>query len=404
MRADRSSCLAILMLTVLALPLLASEDDPLPSQATLPLEELLRLYRENQEAQERPDPDRPPLAATVHKLELHGRLLDRAVELTAQIEVVVLDDDEWVAVPLLRQDESVQISSLPTLPGGVLAVEDGFLHFLTRTKGRHELEISFIQRASTAGLRRQVRVEYADATLAACRLVFDGGVFRLRSPDAIPRPEDTLLFPRDNAFSIEWERTSELEVARRETGPPPAVEPVIPVAHASSVTTLAGERITRLRYQLRFGGSKPIEFAIPPGVEVRRAYLNGVGIPSQTEGARLPLQVAPAREGEEGGVLELVLASAGEDFLLSGELRLALPRVTWPVHQLYLDLHLPGVFHYVWVGGSLAPIEEAPTVHYTYEVPLPGRKLSLHQHLITSSSPDVTLQYAVDLEGHYFKP
>lgn len=405
MRADPPRhVLLVLLLALFALPALADGEEPPSSQATLPVEELLRLYRENDEAKKKAAPERPPLAATVHSLELRGRLLDRAAELTAVIEVVVLDGDEWVAVPLLRRDEAMQISRLPSVPGGVLAVDDGFLRFVSRTKGRHMLEISFIQRASGTGLRRQVRVEYADATLAACRLTFDESLFRLIDPDAIAGAEETLLFPTDNAFAIVWERNAALEASRPRAAPPPIVEPVIPVAHASSVTTLEGERITRLRYQLRIGGSKPIELFIPPGVEVRRAYLNGGGIPAPVKDGRLPLEVAPAREGEEGGVLELVLGSTGEGFLLSGELRLALPRVSWPVHELYLDLHLPAVFNYAWAGGSLAPVDASPAVRYTYEVPLPGRKLSLHQHLITSSAPDVTLEYAVDLEGHYFEP
>jgi hypothetical protein len=214
-----------------------------------------------------------------------------------------------------------------------------------------------------------------------------------------------MLFPEAHAFTIEWERrTAVLETRTKVLAPRPVIESIVPVAHASAVSTLEGRRIIRLRYELRFAGKKSIEIEVPEGVTLERAYLNGVSAPVEMEGSTLPIEVTPVREGDQSAVLELVLMRSKGVYFLSGSLEVELPRVSWPVNQLFLDVHLPQVFNYNWSGGSLSPVEQAPSVHYTYELPLPGKKLSFHQHLISASAPNVTLDYAVDLEGHYYRP
>ena len=76
------------------------------------------------------------------------------------------------------------------------------------------------------------------------------------------------------------------------------------------------------------------------------------------------------------------------------ELSLTLEPVRDPedkrVATIRIDVHLPQVFNYRWSGGSLSPAEASPQVQYAYDVPLPGKKLSFHQPLISSSAPNVT--------------
>jgi hypothetical protein len=79
-----------------------------------------------------------------------------------------------------------------------------------------------------------------------------------------------------------------------------------------------------------------------------------------------------------------------------------LPAVSWPTHELFFTVNLPGVFDYTWAGGSLAPSDEAPKARYSYRVPLPGEPLHFHQYLIDQSAPDLDLDYEVDLDGSYF--
>ncbi len=72
----RIACCAVIFL--FPVPLVAgAQDEP---TASLPLEEVLRLYKENEESQREEKVD-PPFAATVNKMELFGRLLEGGIEL-----------------------------------------------------------------------------------------------------------------------------------------------------------------------------------------------------------------------------------------------------------------------------------------------------------------------------------
>ena len=75
-----------------------------------------------------------------------------------------------------------------------------------------------------------------------------------------------------------------------------------------------------------------------------------------------------------------------------------------PIHEIALDLHLPPVFDYAWVDGSLSPAESGGAVDWSYDLPEPGKRLSFRQLLVTRSAPRLTLDYDVDLAGAYFVP
>jgi hypothetical protein len=401
----RARALILILLPVIMLlphSVVAQESRPPVDTATLPLSEVLKLYRELEETRRKPEPGPPPIPAAIHRLELTGRLLDTGVDLGARFEIVVLSDDEWVSLPLLKQDAATHLSSLPTVNGGAFSVSDGFLSFVTRQKGSYAFQIKLLKRAAIRDRQRSVRIEYVGATVASCQLEIDEGLFRLRGDEALDRPEGVVLFPEGNVFAIEWERRADA-VVKKETAPRPAIESVIPSAHASTVSTLEGKRITRVRYDLRFTGTQSIEIEIPDGLAVERVFLNGLSTDLKPEGRVFPVEVAPAREGDEAAVLELVLTGSSGGYLLSGLLEFSLPRVSWPVNEIFLDVRIPAVFNYTWTGGSLAPVEDVPRADYSYRLPLPGKKLTFHQSLITSSAPNVSLEYAVDLEGRYYR-
>lgn len=62
-------------------------------------------------------------------------------------------------------------------------------------------------------------------------------------------------------------------------------------------------------------------------------------------------------------------------------------------------MHLPDVFEYRRLGGSLEPTDalewSAPN--------MPGRALHYRQHLVASAGPTLELRYSVDLENRYFR-
>ena len=401
----RASRCAVMTLALLWIPLGVTAGEPIETgEATLPLEEVLRLHRESEEARRKPEEVPPPMPAAIHRIELTGRLLDGGIDLTARFELVVLEGDDWVSVPLLEHDAATHLSSLPRVKNGYFAVQDGYLQFITRHKDLYSFEVSLLKQAQRSERRRSLRLAFEQAALATCRVTFDEGLFRLRNADFLERAEGVVLFAQENAFLIEWERLTRATDTKKQIAPPPAIESIVTRAHASAVSTLEGRRVVRVRYDLRFAGTESIEIEVPRGLTLERAYLNGISTPVEMRGVTLPIEVAPVREGDQSAVLELVLVSDHGSYFLSGSLELTLPRVAWPIHELFLSLHLPQVFNYVWSGGSLSPVDAAPAVSYTYDVPLPGKSLAFHQHLISASAPNVTLGYAVDLEGHYYRP
>ena len=396
-----------LALTLLALALpgarpAQAESAAAPAEATLPLNEILRLYRERDEAeaQKKKEP-RPPIAATLDRVDLQGRLLATALDLRAEIELNVLSGEEWVDLPLLRVGGNTHVSGLPRVQGGVLSVRDGQLRFLSKRVGRYHFEVSMVERAQEDELGHRIALEHGGATLARLRVHYDPSLFRLLGEDHLRDSEGALIFAEDNVFSLAWQTLAEPQT--RPTAKAPAAEPVITRAHAASVSTLEGERITRVLYELELTGRQRIELELAEGERVERAYLNGLPVPIEDRDGRLALEVAPSQAGKEAATLELVIGASGLDFTLSGELGFRLPRTSWPINELFLDVYLPQVFHYTWRGGSLSPVESGPPARFSHRVPVPGSRHSFHQFLVTRSAPDLTLSYAVNLEGHYYR-
>jgi hypothetical protein len=402
-----SACLACLAMLG-APPTLRAEETPAATaaRASLPLEEVLRLVRENERARE-PRPAPAPLAAAVSRLVLSGRLLEDAVDLSAHIELAVLAEDTWVRVPLLKLAPEVHLSSLPVVEGGELLADGGTLSFLTRTPGRHSFELGLLVQARPEGAARLAELGVAGAALTRLDLQWDEGLFRLLGDGDRRGAEGASLFPLGERFRVRWAPRAPRAPAQAEEAPAerPPVESVITAAHASSVTTLEGRRITRVQYALRFEGRQPLSFRLPAGTTVEKVYLNGASAPFRLEGEELMLEVAPPRVGDQSGRLELVLVDQPGAFHLSGRLSLSLPAASWQLDELQVSLHLPPVFDYAWAGGSLALDDSGAAgeeVEWAHRLPTPGKQLRFRQSLV-GSAPDVSVRYTVALEGQYYR-
>ena len=377
----------------------AKADEATPATATLPLEELLALHEAG--AVEVPPAPVAPINATLSRVELSGRLLDRAVDLTARFEVVVLSSDTWTTVPLLEIDQYTHVSALPALGGGVLAVRDGQLSFLSRSAGTHSFEISLLKRALVVGSDRHVTLRLEPSTMSMLRLDVDDRLFSLNDAWAADA-EGAVLYPTDGAYIVYWARRAEARQMKAAVERPP-IESVIVQAHASVVSTLEGRRITRLLYELRFEGSEELVFQVPAGQEVSKVFLNGGAIPFEFEGGALTVAVSPEREGDESGRVELVLEAREPGYSLSGSLGFTFPAVSWSTNELFVDLHLPRVFNYAWSGGSLSPDGAAhePQV-FTETLPTPGKTMTFHQYLIEGGA-SLRVNYTVDLAGRFYR-
>jgi hypothetical protein len=397
----------LLLIGVLLIVSMASGASDAPEQevstATMSLEEVLRLYRELDEIKRKEDVP-PPVPASLDAVELKGRLLDAAVEITIRVQVSVLSDGHWAEVPILKLSPSLSLTRLPKLPNANLVVDEGQVVFVARVKGRYTFDLTLIQRADVAGTRRSAAVDTARATIAVLELEFDRSIFRLLHEGADEAVEDAVIFPVDGRFTIAWERLRPAEAATQESAPPPPVEPVIRRAHVSVVSTLAGHRVIRILYQLRLQSRELLRCRIPPGHEADKVYRNGLALPVPDVGPEVEVEALPARTGADAGTVELVLRHDLGSYQLAGNLEFVVPSVSWEVHELFLELHLPEVFNYTWTGGSLEPADVKLEAAYSYSVPTPGKRLLFHQYLVSEAAPRATLEYTIDLDGQYYRP
>lgn len=369
--------------------------------ATLPLAEVLRLYKENQ-AKSQDKEVRPPVAATVGKLELAGRLLEGAIDVTAHVELSVLAADGWVTVRLLQKDAATRITRLPTVEHGVFSIAGGYLCFVTDKPGAYAFDLGFLTSAQATGPKRKAEIAYPDAALAVLKVRFDEHLFALGGGERIEDGDGYTVYPQGNRFSVQWEHTAAARLVSKAAARRPPVEPVVTAAHASVVSTLEGRRIGRLLYALHFEGSRTIDFTIPPHQTVDKVFLNGASVPFRMVDRTVTLPVNPARAGDESARVELVLVEAQGGYALSGRLDYAFPAASWNVNDLFVTLSLPQVFNYQWEAGSLAPVPESTEVEFTQRIPTPGKRIHLHQQLL-STGASARIAYTVDLSGSYYR-
>ncbi len=395
-----SPSLAPLAFLLLAAPAAADgpASPPSRSSATLPLEELLKLH--DQAQLEKPKPARPPVAAAVSEAALTGRLLERALDVTAQFKVAVLAE-EWVRVPLMRLDPAAHVQSVTQPENGTVVIEGDMLVLVTKTPGQHAVQVSVLKNARADGRHRRVELTLHQAAVALMRVRFDADLFRLTSAGAVRAGEEEVLYPERDRFVLEWETRGEMSAPAKTAAKRTAVDPVITSAHASVVCTLDGLQIARVVYELRLQGAQPIGFVLPRGNTLARVLLNGTPVPFVVQDGAVRITAVPGRSGDESGRLELVLHGARREFHLSGRLHFAFPEASWNTHVLGVALYLPVVFDYTWAGGSLAPTDESRDGEPGNDLPMPGKVLRFRQELI-SSSPEVAVNYTVDLKGQYF--
>jgi hypothetical protein len=377
---------------------------PEGAHATLPLAELLELRRELDDEKRKPDAAPPPIVSAVDAIELSGRLVDESLEVEAKMGVTVLAEG-WTSVPLLRLAPGIAVTSAPMLEGATLAVRDGWLALVTKEARTWRFRVGLAQRAPDGPGPHRLELETAPATLAALRVSYDERLYRVLGP--VTREADGVRVDPDGThFRVAWQaREGAAPAPEPVEAPRPELEPVIVAAHASLVSTLEGRWLTRVLYDLRFTGRRTLEVRIPPGARLAKVFRDRAPLPFALDGDVLRLELTPERSGGESAVLELVLEQDHGAYHLAGRLDVALPEASWPAHEVNLALHLPAVFEYAWVDGSLAPLQQrADAPDWSYDLPEPGKALFYRQLLVTRSAPRLTLHYDVDLDGAYFVP
>ncbi|WP_338866642.1 hypothetical protein [Myxococcus stipitatus] len=365
--------------------------------ATVPLEELIPLYA----GRETPAPA-PPTDAVVTST-LKGRLSSDALQVEAGFQVEVLADERWTQVRLLQLDSDTFTTTLPTLDDAMVGVVDGYLCLLTRKAGRHVFDVGLTVRSQGAGPERRAQLRFGPhASPVPLALEADTSVFTLTESLPTSR-EGYTVYPSQGALRVGWRALSPVaREAKPQVRPP--LEPRISEAVASWVSTLEGRATLRVRYDLSLDREQSLELSVPEGLSLERLTLNSIPVPVEgAEAGVLKLKVAPPRLGETEGVLEVVLAQELGVFHLSGRLKLALPRVSWPVAELRARAHFPSVFNYRREGGSLEQLEAADVAAEPAGESLPGKVLHFRQYLVAASAPTLELGYSVDISSSYFR-
>ncbi len=382
------SALFVAVLAAVAKPAVAE------SVVTLPLRELLPLLEKKADAK-----PKPPVGAIVTAAQIKGRLAAEALIVEAHFDIAVLAEGEWVKVPLLPVGPEVTITSRATSDQAAVAVLDGALTVVTNKSGPCAVDVGVAVLARQKGTRREAAFTLVEGGPQTPMHLEVDPAFELLEP----KPSDAAvdIRPRGHRWTVVWRAQGGKAVAHKPAQRPP-LEPAIPRAIATWVTTLEGKLELRVQYALQLDREQPIEIQLPEGQRLQRIAVNGRPVAIEPEKGLLKLMVAPVDIGAAENTLEVVTAQELGVFHLSGALRLSLPRVSWPVGEVVARAHLPSVFEYRREGGSLEllPSEEGEA---EAKSALPGRKLSFRQHRISASAPTLELSYSVDIEKSYFR-
>ena len=192
--------------------------------ATLPLDDILRLYQEIDQLRE-PTEKKLPVRATVQRIDLDGQLLENAVNIQATVQVIVLADAEWTEVPLFEVDSDTHISILPDIPEAVLVQMNNTLSFL--------------------------------------KLRFDSNYIALKENNIQSVTSDgVFIYPHNNQYQLQWEnKRITTDPAATSMANKAEIESVVKIAHASVISTLEGKLIYSILYKLHFTGEKKISFS-----------------------------------------------------------------------------------------------------------------------------------------------
>lgn len=377
-----------MMSQLLFLALAAGE--PAQATVTVPLPDALKLLG----PAAKDEGATPPLSAGVVSQRLAGRVTADAMEVTASFTVTVLDGSRWSRLGLIKLTPGVTLLDATRVDGGLVTVHGQEVVLVSRTAGTSTVELKLSVRASGAGVKVARLCRGPDALDGLMKLEADG-------------ERDVLEYGPEvgseaGCWTVSWRSQPRARAPAVVARPP--LEPQVASVAARVVSTMEGKARLTLRYELELDREQPFSLTVPEGWALTRLSVGEV--PQRVQAQRtLALTVAPARPGEQRGSVTLTMERDFGVFHLSGRLAFELPAVGWPTKLVDVSAHLPTVFEYHRVGGSLEPVEAAAGATETDGLDsgeLPGRRLAFRQHLVTSVGPTLELKYSVDLDGRYF--
>ena len=368
------------MTSALLMMLLAAGATETTGTVTLPLTEARTLLSTR-------DEPAAPISAAVTFQRMTGRVTGEALEVTASFQVTVLDGQRWSRLSLMKLDPSVTLIDATSGEGILVTAHQGEVAFVSRTPGTYTIELTLSVRGTGAPVRTAQLTRGADAR---------DGVMHVElaaAEQSLDHAPDVLSV--NAQWIVRWKgRAQQTQVAAAR----PPMEPVISSARAQVVSTVEGRARMTVLYRLGLDREQSLALKLPADWMLTRVNVNTA--PREVpQGREIALKVAPQSAGGREGVVELTLERDFGVFHLSGRMNLSLPGASWPTSVVEAGVHLPNVFEYRRLGGSLEPSDAANSVNEA----LPGRALHFRQHLVASAGPTLELSYSVDLTNRYFR-
>lgn len=363
----------------------AAAGGPAPSgEASLPLRELLPLLQPPARAD-------GPTSVAVQRATLRGQAAEAGLWVTGHFQLEVATSQELAVVPLV--DLGARAVLAPTEEaGGVALRQDGAWLSAVLPAGRHTVDF----RALVPG--RAVRVVAAPAVPPVPLLLdVDEQAFAVEGATLVREWGGPAVLPERGVYAVTTRALKPAAAVAASTKPP--VEPRIVRAEARWVSTLEGQARHDVSLALAVDAPTPLAVEVPAGQRLVRARVNGAWVELPRTSGTLMLAVAPTSLGAGQATVELSLLQDFGVLHLSGTLTLEEPGLSWPAQLWRVQATLPAVFRYTRTGGSLA--EAAEPTPATGDVP--GTLLSYAQPLVGAQRPTLSLNYAVELEGRYFR-
>ncbi|MGV3619423.1 MAG: hypothetical protein ACO1OB_01325 [Archangium sp.] len=329
-----------------------------------------------------------PLSGAVIQQRMSARVAGDAVEFTVNLVVSIVDGSKWTKLSLFKMGRgNAVLLSATQVEGALIAVQNGELVLVSKTVGTWPLELKFHMAGMEGALHSGRLVRGADLLEGELTVEADGEMDALMVP--------TSVWTDGDAWTVRW-KTLTARKAQAVAARPP-MEPVITAANAQLVSTVEGRARLTVQYALELDREQSFTLKLPESWAMTRVSMNGSPL-VVPEGREVTWKVNPVRPGEKTASLELTLERDFGVFHLSGRMGVTMPGASWPTARVEASVHLPAVFEWRRLGGSLEPTESL-----TWSPPsMPGKALHFRQHLVAAAGPTLELAYSVDLSGRYF--
>ncbi len=352
---------------------------PTTGTVTLPLDEARILLSTK-------DEPAAPISAAVTSQRLTGQVTGDTLEVTANFQITVLEASRWSRLALIKLEPGVTLREATSGEGMLVTAQHSDVVFISKAPGTYSVELKLAVRGVGSPVHTAKLSRGADAREGVLHVEASG-------PEAtLEQGAETLS--SDGQWTVRWKGSTQALVAVAR----PPMEPVVSAARVQVVSTVEGRARMMVEYRLGLDREQSFALRLPDEWTLTRVSANGAprAVPA---GKEITLSVSPLAPGAREAIVELTLERDFGVFHLSGKLNLSLPGASWPTSVMEASVHLPNVFEYRRLGGSLEPSDAPVSTQQT----LPGRALHFRQHLVASAGPTLELSYSVELTNRYFR-